>query len=228
MWKLRDRTGLRPGVKVARKDRAKFACAPRAQKAKELPRKAFGRTLERHQPGKETEAWEIIYFKIYKSQPSVVEKTLETAALMLELINPRGYCSEMICADFLAGATLENSESQFPLPAVSGGSSEQPCPGKPNRRRPGQSMNKLSQRMARLRLSVREYATLRTQVLERDGWCCQSCGSSKNLHVHDLKSQSKLWDDALENLISLCAHCHARQHNYGNWDAEEDISTLQL
>jgi hypothetical protein len=58
--------------------------------------------------GKETEPWEIIYFKLYKSQLPVVEKALETAALMLGTDKSRGYCLEMICADFLAGARLED------------------------------------------------------------------------------------------------------------------------
>ena len=52
-------------------------------KAKELPREEFKREVERHLTGKETEPWEILYFKVYKSQLSVVEKALETAALML-------------------------------------------------------------------------------------------------------------------------------------------------
>ena len=48
----------------------------------------------------------MIYFKIYKSQLAVIEQALETAALMLGGKKARGYCLEMICADFLAGATL--------------------------------------------------------------------------------------------------------------------------
>jgi hypothetical protein len=100
-------TKARELVKVARKDGAEFACAPWVHKAKELPREEFRREVERHLTGKETEAWEILYFKVYKSQLTVVEKALETAALMLGTDKSRGYCLEMICADFLAGATLE-------------------------------------------------------------------------------------------------------------------------
>jgi hypothetical protein len=92
---------------VARKDGAEFACAPWVHKAKELPKEQFRREVERHLTGKEMEAWEILYFKVYKSQLTVVEKALETAALMLGTDKSRGYCVEMICADFLAGATLE-------------------------------------------------------------------------------------------------------------------------
>ena len=36
----------------------------------------------------------------------MIEQALETAALMLGGNKSRGYCLEMICADFLAGATL--------------------------------------------------------------------------------------------------------------------------
>ena len=60
--------------------------------------------------GQETEPWEIIYFKVYKSQLPVIEQALETATLMLGSDKSRGYCLEMICADFLAGANLQNGE----------------------------------------------------------------------------------------------------------------------
>jgi hypothetical protein len=42
----------------------------------------------------------------------VIEQALETAALMLGSDKSRGYCLEMICADFLAGANLENGNSK--------------------------------------------------------------------------------------------------------------------
>ena len=38
----------------------------------------------------------------------VIEQALEIAARMLGSDKSRGYCLEMICADFLAGANLEN------------------------------------------------------------------------------------------------------------------------
>ena len=73
----------------------------------------FKREVERHLTGKETEAWEIIYFKLYRSQLSVVEKALETAGLMLGTDKSRGYCLEMICAHFLAGANLEDNQTDI-------------------------------------------------------------------------------------------------------------------
>ena len=97
-------------VKVARKDGEEFDCATWLHKAKELPKEGFKNAVEQHLTGKETEPWEILYFKVYKSQLTVVERALETAALMLGGDKPRGYCLEMICADFLAGANLTDSE----------------------------------------------------------------------------------------------------------------------
>ena len=94
-------------VKVARKDREEFDCATWLHRAKEMPKEGFKCAVERHLTGKETEPWEIIYFKLYKTQLSVVEKAIETAGLMLGTDKSRGYCLEMICADFLAGARLQ-------------------------------------------------------------------------------------------------------------------------
>jgi hypothetical protein len=98
-------------VKVARKDGENFDCATWLHKAKEMPKEGFKGEVERHLTGKETEPWEIIYFKLYKSQLPVVEKAIETAALMLGTDKSRGYCLEMICADFLAGANFKESKS---------------------------------------------------------------------------------------------------------------------
>lgn len=97
-------------VKVARRDGEMFDCATWLHKAKELPKEGFKGEVERHLTGKETEAWEIIYFKLYKSQLPVVERALETAGLMLGTDKSRGYCLEMICADFLAGANLREGQ----------------------------------------------------------------------------------------------------------------------
>jgi len=99
-------------VKVVRRDGDRFDCATWLHKATELPKEEFKREVERHLTGQETEPWEIIYFKVYKSQLPVIEQALETAAMMLGSDKSRGYCLEMICADFLAGAHFQNGDSQ--------------------------------------------------------------------------------------------------------------------
>jgi hypothetical protein len=94
-------------AKVARRDGQQFDCATWLHRAQEMPKDEFKRDVERHLTGKEIEPWEILYFKVYKSQLAVIEQALETAALMLGTGKSRGYCLEMIAADFLAGASLE-------------------------------------------------------------------------------------------------------------------------
>ena len=98
-------------AKVARRDGQGFDCATWLHKARELPKEEFKREVSKHLTGKETEPWEILYFKTYKSQLPVIEQALETAGLMLGSDKSRGYCLEMICADFLAGVSLERSDS---------------------------------------------------------------------------------------------------------------------
>jgi hypothetical protein len=61
--------------------------------------------------GQDVEPWEMLYLRVYKSQLQVIERALETASLMLGSQKARGYCLEMICADFLAGANLEEIDS---------------------------------------------------------------------------------------------------------------------
>jgi hypothetical protein len=75
-----------------------------------MPKDQFRRAVEKELSGKETEESELVYFKLYKSQIPVIERAIETAALMLGTDKSRGYCLEMICADFLAGANLDNGD----------------------------------------------------------------------------------------------------------------------
>jgi hypothetical protein len=99
-------------AKVARRDGRDFDCATWLHKAQELPKDTFKREVERHLTGQETEPWEIIYFKLYKSQIPIIEQAFETASLMLGSQKSRSYCMEMICADFLAGATLDKVDPE--------------------------------------------------------------------------------------------------------------------
>jgi hypothetical protein len=105
-------------AKVARRDGQRFDCATWVHKAQEMPKEEFKREVERHLTGQETEPYEMLYFKVYKSQLAVIEQALETAGLMLGNDKSRGYCLEMICADFLAGANLDAPNSQSFLLAV--------------------------------------------------------------------------------------------------------------
>jgi hypothetical protein len=99
-------------AKLARRDRQHFDCATWLHKARELSREDFQQAVERELTGKIAEPWEIVYFKLYESQVPVIDRALETAALMLGSDRSRGYCLEMICADFLAGANLDNGDPE--------------------------------------------------------------------------------------------------------------------
>src|SRR5437899_12088151 len=106
-------------AKVAMTDGQEFDCATWLHKARSLPKDQFKREVGKELTGRETEPWEIIYFKLYKAQIPILEQAIETAALMLGSDKSRGYCLEMICADFLAGANLDNGNPEILLHSVS-------------------------------------------------------------------------------------------------------------
>ena len=99
-------------AKLARRDQQHFDCATWLHKAREMPKEQFKHEVEKELTGRDAEPSEIMYFKLYKSQIPVVEQAIETAALMLGSDKSRGYCLEMICADFLAGANLDNGNPE--------------------------------------------------------------------------------------------------------------------
>ena len=102
-------------VKVARRDQQRFESATWLHKARSLPKQEFKAEVERELTGRDSEPSELMYFKVYKSQMPVIEQALDTAALMLGTDKSRGYCLEMICADFLAGAHLEDTDPKILL-----------------------------------------------------------------------------------------------------------------
>jgi 5-methylcytosine-specific restriction endonuclease McrA len=68
------------------------------------------------------------------------------------------------------------------------------------------------QKSHRIRLERYDYGALRQLVLCRDAWRCQVCGKASQLEIHHIEFRSSLGDDSLENLITLCATCHADRH----------------
>jgi len=63
-----------------------------------------------------------------------------------------------------------------------------------------------------VRLEADVYQRLRMQVLNRDGWRCQVCGSMTNLEVHHSQFRSRQGQDTEANLITLCSECHKQIH----------------
>ena len=100
-------------AKLARRNEGQeFDCATWLHKARVLPKEQFRYEVEKELTGKDSEPSELIYFKVYRSQIPVIEQAIETASLMLGSDKSRGYCLEMICADFLAGANLDNAQPE--------------------------------------------------------------------------------------------------------------------
>jgi len=107
--------GLELAKLARRRDGQDFNCATWLHKAKELSKEELQREVEQELTGEYTEAHELVYFKLFKSQIPIVEQAIETAARMLGTDKSRGYCLEMICADFLAGANLDNGDPELLL-----------------------------------------------------------------------------------------------------------------
>jgi len=74
-------------------------------------------------------------------------------------------------------------------------------------------MNPPSLKLRRIRLDAEAYQKLHRQILERDGWRCQLCGSLSGLQVHHVQRRSQSGDDSGDNLITLCSTCHREIHS---------------
>src|SRR5437667_5855243 len=70
-------------------------------------------------------------------------------------------------------------------------------------------MKQILPKQAPIRLEQQDYQKLREQVLRRDGWRCQLCGSMTNLEVHHKQFRSHSGGDRENNLMTLCFDCHA-------------------
>jgi hypothetical protein len=106
-------------AKLARQQGQRFESATWLHKARQMPKAEFQREVEKELTGKDSEPSELIYFKVYQSQIPVIEHAIETAALMLGSDKSRGYCLEMICADFLAGAAIDGGNPEILLQSIS-------------------------------------------------------------------------------------------------------------
>ena len=73
-------------------------------------------------------------------------------------------------------------------------------------------MTHIITKQAPIRLEEESYRELRKQILRRDGWRCQLCGSMTNLEVHHQQFRSHSGPDQEENLITLCFICHFSTH----------------
>ena len=90
-------------TRLVRKQGDRFESATWLHRARQMPKEKFKQAVEEELTGRD-ESYDLVTFKLYKTQLAVVEQALDTASSLLGSDKPRGYCLEMICADFLAGA----------------------------------------------------------------------------------------------------------------------------
>ena len=59
-----------------------------------------------------------------------------------------------------------------------------------------------------------KWLRVKRAAFERDEYKCQICGSQKDLCGHHVKEKAQYPELAYEvsNIITLCKHCHAKQH----------------
>lgn len=64
---------------------------------------------------------------------------------------------------------------------------------------------------------------MRKAVYRRDGYRCALCDSTKYIQVHHCIKRSRGGTNSVENLVTLCADCHALAHgmNLNDWDATQ-------
>ena len=102
-------------AKVARSEGRRFDGATWLHKAKEYNKQELKEEVHRYFTGEDLEPYEMVYFKLFESQLPIVERALYVAARMAGTERSRGYCLELICADFLAGRTEESSPEELLL-----------------------------------------------------------------------------------------------------------------
>jgi hypothetical protein len=102
-------------AKVARSEGRHFDCATWLHKAKESTKQQLKEEVYKYFTGEDYEPYEMVYFKLFESQLPVVERALYVASRMVGTEKSRGYCLELLCADFLAGRTEESSPEEILL-----------------------------------------------------------------------------------------------------------------
>jgi len=62
-------------------------------------------------------------------------------------------------------------------------------------------------------LQSQQWAYKRSQVLARDNYECQLCGSTSDLEAHHMKDYALIPNEPISSIVTLCRHCHQHQHD---------------
>ena len=102
-------------AKVARSEGRHFDSATWLHRAKEVTKQELKEEVYKYFTGQDYEPYEMVYFKLYESQLPILERALYVASRMVGSEKSRGYCLELISADFLAGRTEESTPEEILL-----------------------------------------------------------------------------------------------------------------
>ena len=100
-------------AKVARSEGRKFDSATWLHTAKQSTKQELKEAVHKYFTGEDYEPYEMVYFKLFESQLPVLERALYVASRMVGTEKSRGYCLELVCADFLAGRGEESSPEEI-------------------------------------------------------------------------------------------------------------------
>ena len=101
-------------AKIARSQGRKFDSQTWLNKAKESSKQGLRQAVQQFF-GEDLEPYEMVYFKLFESQLPIIERALYVASRMAGTERSRGFCLELICADFLAGQAQESSPDEITL-----------------------------------------------------------------------------------------------------------------
>ena len=102
-------------AKVARNQGRGFSSATWLHRAKACTKQELKEEVHKYLTGEDYEPYEMVYFKLFDSQLPIVERALYVASRMAGTERSRGYCLELICADFLSGRTEESAPEDILL-----------------------------------------------------------------------------------------------------------------
>ena len=80
-----------------------------------MPKEQFKQEVEKELTGRETEPWEIVLSQLVQKPDTNHRPGDRDCGFDAGTDKSRGYCMEMICADFLAGANVENENREVLL-----------------------------------------------------------------------------------------------------------------
>lgn len=100
-------------AKVARSEGRGFDSSGWLRTARQSSKEELKQKVHQYFTGEDFEPYEMVYFKLFETQLPVVERALFVASRMVGTEKSRGYCLELVCADFLAGRGEESTPEEI-------------------------------------------------------------------------------------------------------------------